>query len=366
VTAVPSERTVILVGPKPDSRGGVAATVRGIGLSPLSERYRLLSVATFCDGSALDKLRQFARGIILLSRLTSRGDVAIVHLHASNGVSYLRKALMHALVRRRGIPVVYHVHPGPTKVDLERRGARGALIRWALRWSLERADVVIALTQGWGEELQNFAVIHRLTIVPNAPDLSAPVHRNGNPSGRPQHLLFLGHLYREKGIFELVAAFSRVREQRPELRLTMAGVGTEDDELRRQAGAQGLGDALRLAGWVSPEKKNALLASADCLVLPSYEEGLPLALLEAMASGVPVVATPVGGVAEVARHEVEALLVPPQDVHALAQAIERILGDPALANRLAGAARKRAEVFSPSAQARRIGEIYDGLLAGQK
>jgi glycosyltransferase involved in cell wall biosynthesis len=197
-------------------------------------------------------------------------------------------------------------------------------------------------------------------VIPNAPELSVSVERS--PSAQ-QFVLFLGHLYRDKGVYELLEAFAILRSARAELRLVMAGEGSEADELRTRARSLGLDGAVEFPGWVGPDSKAELLAGAACLVLPSYREGFPLALLEAMVVGVPVVACAVGGVPDVVLDTEHALLVPPHDVAALASALERVLDDRKLAARLSNAAQRRALAeYTPDAVAKRVGELYREVL----
>ena len=201
--------------------------------------------------------------------------------------------------------------------------------------------------------------------MPNAPDLAALPRLRRRPNGDTRTILFLGHLYREKGIFELVDAFAELASEREDVRLVVAGEGSAARALRRHVEAAGLDGLVTLPGWVGPAEKVRLLQHAACLVLPSYHEGLPLVVLEAMTAGVPVVASAVGGIPEVARHELEALLVEPRDVASLRQALERILDDEELAALLVRAARLRARDFGPDALTRRVGSVYEETLAAR-
>jgi glycosyltransferase involved in cell wall biosynthesis len=368
VGARPADRRprVALVGPHAQSRGGVAATVRALA-DVLSDRFDVVVLSTQVDASVARKLRVMASTLRALDRLCRRGDVDLVHVHASPGISFARKAAATAIARRRGVPLVFHVHGGGFRAQLRGCGARGWPGRRVLRWALEGADAVVALTPGWAADLSAFARISRLRVVPNAPELlrvdcdHAP--RNGSDTST---ILYLGHLYKDKGVYELVDAFARLHADRPRLRLVLAGEGREHQSLVDYSNRLGLNGSVQLPGWVDAEHKAHLLASAACLVLPSYHEGLPLAVLEAMTAGVPVIASAVGGVPEVARDGFEALLVEPRDPVALEQAVARVIDDREFARRLAVAARRRAlEEYSTAALGRRVAAIYDELLEGR-
>ena len=361
-------RRIALVGPAPESRGGIAASVRSIASSPLAERYRFVNVATYEDGSPARKAGRAVAGLGRLAALLARGEVDLVHVHCASGASFARKLVAVELARAAGRPCVLHVHGGDFAVKLRAPGLLGRLYRRAFRHALEGATAVVALTPGWADELRRWGAIRRLVVVPNSPDLPASANGHRRPESQP-YVLYLGHLYRVKGLFELLDAFAALRSRRPELRLVLAGESLRPDDVPSEAllayaSERGLDPScVDLPGWVDGEAKADLLASSACVVLPSHREGLPLVLLEAMAAGRPVVATSVGGVPEAVRDGIEGLLVQPRDPGGLAAAIERVLDDPSLADSLGRAGRRRVlEEYSAAAVARRIGDLYEEVL----
>jgi glycosyltransferase involved in cell wall biosynthesis len=172
-------------------------------------------------------------------------------------------------------------------------------------------------------------------------------------------ILALGRLSPEKGQDLLLTAFSRIRD--PSARLVLVGDGALAPALRRRVAEGHLGETVRFAGWSA--EPWACLGAADLFVLPSRREGLPLALLEAMAVGLPIVAADVGGVAGALGGAGRA--IPPDRPDLLAAAIAALLGDPEEARLLgrAAAARVRA-AFDPALQAQRLQRIYVGAAAG--
>jgi glycosyltransferase involved in cell wall biosynthesis len=147
-------------------------------------------------------------------------------------------------------------------------------------------------------------------------------------------------------------------------KLVVVGEGPERERVEAAALSLGLDACVVFAGHASDVRP--FYALADVLALPSHSEGSPLVLLEAMAAGVPVVATSVGGVPEVATDGETALLVPPHDPAAMASALARVLSDATLARALADkAAAHVAEHFSPEARARSLIRIYGALVSGE-
>jgi glycosyltransferase involved in cell wall biosynthesis len=356
---------VALVGPRADSHGGVAATVRLLQSSRLTADFQLLCVSTYQDGSIATKALAAGRGLGLLAWLCASGRVDLVHLHSSAGASLMRKTVGIALARAARVPVVFHAH-GARLVTEERKlnGPLGRLQRGALRWALRSSDAVVALTPGSKQSLVARTQIRRACVIPNAADLNNP--ERVMDSGRNRLILFLGHLYRDKGVYELLDAFASLQPSRPGLRLVLAGEGSEAHGLRSEASRLGLDGAVDLPGWVGPDAKAELLAEAACLALPSHDEGLPLALLEAMLAGVPVVATSVGGVPEIVEDGRHALLVTPHDPDALAAALARVLDDSKLAARLSETARRHARAeYTPDSLAERVSALYREVLASR-
>lgn len=173
----------------------------------------------------------------------------------------------------------------------------------------------------------------------------------------------VGRLSAEKGYDVLVRAAAELLPERPRLHLLLIGDGAEYRPLRELALSLGFGDRLHLPGI--RQDAPALYPLLDVFCLPSHREGLPLALLEAMASGRPAVVTPVGGIPEVIGDPPEAALtVHPGDTGELARALAHLLDDSGLRARLGAAARRRVEEgFSRARMARSVGHLYDGLRA---
>jgi glycosyltransferase involved in cell wall biosynthesis len=145
---------------------------------------------------------------------------------------------------------------------------------------------------------------------------------------------------------------------RPYLRVLLGGDG-ELELVRARALELGIADHVELLGWVRGEDKERLLAAAVLYVLPSYNEGLPVSVLEAMAAGLPIVSTPVGGIPEAVTDGVEGYLVEPGNVQALADRMDRLLGDQDLAMRMGESARRKVElVFSANAVVPQVEAMY--------
>jgi glycosyltransferase involved in cell wall biosynthesis len=172
-----------------------------------------------------------------------------------------------------------------------------------------------------------------------------------------------GRLSEQKNQRELLEAFAAVHREHPQARLLIAGEGELRGELEQRVGELAIADAVALPG--QREDMPRLLAGSDVFVLPSTYEGFSNAILEALASGLPVVASDVGGAREQIREGETGLVVPPRDVPALTHALQRLAGDSAERTRMAEGARKDAERFSLDAMIDRTLRLYREALAGK-
>ncbi len=205
----------------------------------------------------------------------------------------------------------------------------------------------------------------------SAVDAGVAAKRLGIPAGAPLALL-LGRFKARKGIVEFIRAVGMARSRKPQLRAAIVGSGNSAShayrkEMDEEIAKLGLSDAIVIAeDRFDDAEIPALIASADVVAQPSYREGLGLATIEAMATGVPVVASNASGIRELIEHDRHGLLVPPGDVDALANALVRLLSDRGTAQRLAAAARDRARRrFSAATTASATVEVYRAALASR-
>lgn len=285
----------------------------------------------------------------------------LIQSHAVKSHFLVRKSGLHALA-----PWIAF-HHGYTWPDL-----RARLYNQLDRWSLRRAQAVVTVSRPFQEELVRQGVRqNRIEILHNAID-----PQWGRSAREPQAamalrtklgidparkvILIVGRLSREKDHISLLRAVSQLRELNPHL--LIVGEGPERAPIESAVRELSLAGGVTLTGQVSSAEP--YYGIADVAVLSSLSEGSPNALLEAMAAGVPVVATAVGGVPEIATHRESALLIPSRDPQALSASIRELLTDQALAESLAKRAYDHVvEQHTPEARTRRLIEIYRGVMA---
>lgn len=295
----------------------------------------------------------------LQARLSARLRAERAHLVHS--FLFLSNLWMALVARRAGVPRLLLSQRCSYELQLS------PALRRLARWSHGRADRLVVNSQAIGaEETAAGFPLDRLVVIPNGtplPELSASsVDRRealGLPGAGP-FVLSLGQLTPEKGHRVLVEAWSAVHARHPDALLGLVGEGPERPALEARARELGLGASVRFFGFRSPVAP--FLAAADVVVQPSFSEGMPNAVLEAMAHARAVVVTAVGGVPELVGDA--ARLVPPADPGALAAALTALLADPMARAELGRRGRLRAERnFSLQAMVRANEALYEDLIS---
>ncbi|WP_230522489.1 MULTISPECIES: glycosyltransferase family 4 protein [Janthinobacterium] len=327
----------LMLGTAPEGKGGVAAVVCVLLREGFLDEHAVRYVVTHAEVPAMDKLALAFNALRQLLAVRLTGAKPLVHAHCSSRASFYRKSVLLALARGMGCKTIFHLHGGEFRqFTMDEVGPVG---RWWIRHTLEKSSAVIGLSPSWAEFLQTFAPRAAVLVVANSVKLAALPPVLPEEEGR---LLFLGRVEKKKGVFELVEAVASLSAQFPHLRLVMGGEGALA-EVRARAAELGIADRLELLGWIDPDQKAAEMERASIFVLPSYHEGLPMAMLEAMAAQKAVVVTTVGGIPEAVQDGINGLLIEPESVASLAGALQRLLADKPLRERLAAAGRATIE-----------------------
>lgn len=350
---------IVMIGSAFEVRGGVSAMARVCAAQGLFERREVTYIASHCDGTWRDKALQAWRAWLAFMGLLLRGRVALVHAHLNSDASFWRKSLFVVPALFFNVPCVLQVHCGAFPEFYRERCS--PLAQRFVRWLLRRARAVVLLSEASRQALGLIDPRLEVLVIPNP--VQIPPWQATLCEGPPT-VLFLGMIKEAKGAFDLLRAWPAVREAIPDARLVLGGAG-EVERARQLAREHGF--PVDTPGWVLGEEKAGLVRRAWALALPSHWEAMPMAVLEAMAAGVPVVASRVGGIPGVVVDGRTGLLVEPRNVTALGEALARILADGGERRRMGLAARERAlECFSAEVVVPRLEALWDSILAGSR
>ncbi|MEL6980836.1 MAG: glycosyltransferase [Actinomycetota bacterium] len=298
------------------------------------------------------QLIYFVEGVILADELRRRG---VDHLHNHFGDSSCTVAMLASEVS--GVPYSFTLHGSAIFYEAK---------TWRLDAKLDRAAFVATISHFTRSQAAMFAA-------PETMDRVHIIHCGVKPDrlhavdhhGTGDRMVFVGRVVEQKGLGVLFESMQHLLPEYPNLSLTVVGDGPHRESLSRRAAAMGLGDHVEFVGAKSQAEVVELLAKADLFVLPSYAEGVPVVVMEALGSGIPVVASFVGGMAELVEDDQTGFLVRPGDPDQLADRIGRLVGDPELRARLGTNGRNRvAAEFDADAEATRLGTLFADSVAG--
>lgn len=346
---------VLQMGPALDVRGGVSS-VEQLICDYLPPYASIQHVPTMTEGTKLSNAAVFARAWRSLSRTLASIEPAVVHIHFASRGSTLRKFILANMVIRARRPLILHAHGAG--FDRFYRSLP-APVRSLVSRTMQQSSVLIALSSQWRDFYVHECDVSpsQVVVLPNPVRVPARVP---DRSGRSQvQFLHLGRLGQRKGGYDLVNAFAALPEAlRARARLVLAGDG--DVEGMRKLAAP-LGDRVRVLSWIDAHERDQLLAESDVFALPSYAEGVPMSLLEAMAAGLPGITTPVGGIPDVFSHGTEGMLVPPGDAAQLRAAMTSFISDETARLAAGRRAYERARAFDVHTYARRLADIYQRI-----
>jgi glycosyltransferase involved in cell wall biosynthesis len=351
---------VLICGPSLAAISGVTTHVGSLLGSRLSGLYSLAHFQVGSEGRRESRVGIFLRllaGPFAIATAVLRKQAAVVHLNTSlNARAWWRDLSLMLAAKLCGARVVLQKHGG----QLERFAAQ-PLFAGFLRLVLRIPDAIVVLSRAELDAWQAFLPGQRIAVIANGIDPS-PYYGKPDPEksapGSNLRLLYIGRLAPGKGLDECIQALAGLR-----MHLTIAGSGPEEARLQQLVHAAQLSDRVTFAGSIHGDDKARLLGESDVLLLPSYSEGLPYSLLEAMAAGVVPLVTPVGAIPDVVIEGVHGRLVPVRDSQAIHHALQELDAHRGVLGRMSQACRRRvAAAYSLERLADDFDRLYAALI----
>lgn len=343
-----------------NGNGGVATVLAGYRETGFFKETDTHLIASHKHGKfgRLSLLLNFLASIFQLFFLFAKYRVGIVHIHMASRGSYSRKALIARLSKLLGAKVIIHLHGAEFQLFYNNESSLKKQAH--IRETFNLVDRVIVLSTQWQQWMSTIVDEPlKVTVVYNAvPQIKLPERLQTK-----EVILFLGRLGQRKGVDDLINAFVLVNRTHPGTELHLGGDGDLKayqnliDELK-------LSNRVKLLGWVSGKEKDQALSNATIYCLPSYNEGFPMGVLEAMSNKISVVSSKAGGIPDAITDNQEGLLIDAGDISGLADALTALLSDPNLRVHYTNAAfKKYTEYFSPKVINAQLEGIYKDLLA---
>lgn len=352
----PRLRRVLMLGPALTQHGGMAAVERSYFDAWDHNRYELRHIPTYMShhDRTIVQLGRALRAFVWAawSLLTWRPHV--LHLHASWYASFYRKSLFLVLARVCRVPtILLHLHASGFQIFYD---ASSAFQRALIRSILRAAHRLIVLGEGWREYYRGLAGSVPIEVLPNpvaCPDSIPPY------SERLPVVVSLGELGERKGTYDTLRAIPEILAIHPTAEFWLGGDG-DVQEVQAIVDHESWRGRVKILGWVDGSEKDGILRRARIFLLPSRNEGLPVAILEAMAYGVPVVATRVGSIPEVVIDGETGFLVEPGSPALIVNRVTSLLRDEATAQRMGALGRERARTkYEARAIVAQLFNIYD-------
>ena len=338
----------------PDATGGMASVIQSYrccipelnyihSWRPSSSRiYKLLILLKACA--------------VVICKLSFDRKIKIVHIHTCSGDSFWRSAWFVNLAKMYGKKIVLHMHGGRFKEFYEESSRKDRITS-----VIARSDRFVVLTQMWKSWFESIGVREEsLRVLNNI--VMPPLHTEVPDSDGKLHLLFLGTVIKEKGIYDLMDTIIRNKEEWKDRVVLKIGGELKDGQLMRMIEDNGLEPMVEYCGYVTGKNKIDILDWCDVFVLPSYFEGLPVSVLEAMSHSKAIIAARVGGIPSVVKDNENGILVEPGDMDALSAAVGAFLREPQLVSSYGRQGSLIARDYMPGKVIEDLAGIYLSLM----
>ena len=266
--------------------------------------------------------------LVFIGYLLSNPKIKIIHIHGASRGSFIRKYLFFLiskhLFRKK---VIYHIHGAEYHKFYE---SSSLFTKRKINYLIKKSDKIIVLSKEWKEYFSN--TFHRKDIETLNNIVPFVAEKENLIKDDLIKILFLGRIGQRKGTFDLLKVISDNKEKLLEKVEFIFGGDGEVDKFQKFVSENRLEKLVKYKGWVNGDQKIELLKQSNIMILPSYNEGLPISLLEAMSYSLPIISTNVGGIPQILKNKTNGILVSPGNIDEIRNAILYYLNNPELLN----------------------------------
>lgn len=350
---------VLMVGPHRKVKGGISTVVNNYYGSKLISAVNLKYVPTMIDSN---KSVKFIYGIvayirILLILLFFRID--IVHIHMSSRASFYRKSVIVKMGKIFKKKIIIHMHGSDFDVFYHKESNEKQ--KKIIRQTLSCSDIILALSEEWKEKIKKYCGNTEILVLYNA----AIIPESNLYSNNSCYISLMGRLDERKGVYDLIHVIGEICSKYPYLKFKLAGDG-DLERLKKNIKSLGIEKNVEVLGWINNEKKFEILKKTLIYLLPSYNEGMPMSIIEAMSYGIPAVTSDVGGIPRLIKHGENGYLIKPGDIEALKKYLFKLISNEALRQKFSEQTYLRAKsLFDINENAKQLVNIYNSLLSSE-
>ena len=342
---------ICMVVPDTDVKGGIASVVNGYRSFDFGEQYQITYVESYRNGSKIQKLLKALNGYRLFLKELKQDKPDIVHVHSSFGPSFYRKMPFIYISSWRKIPVINHIHGAEFDTFYEKASPRKKRL---IAKVYHKCQMLIALSDEWKDHLKQIVPEENICIIENYCRIPEMIETE-----KKKQVLFLGEIGKRKGCFDIPEICEKAFDAEGAVPVILAGDG-DTDQVKDLLKKKEFGKFVQFPGWIRGDVKDRLLRESAIFLFPSYHEGMPMAVLEAMAYGMAIVTTRVGGIPKLIEHEISGFLHEPGDVEGMADSLARLLSDEEKRKKMGMAARQKAvQCYSMERHVEKLLKLYD-------
>ncbi|MEB3212344.1 MAG: glycosyltransferase family 4 protein [Leptolyngbyaceae bacterium] len=349
---------VTMLGLGLDYMGGIAS-VENLIIDHCSGNTLISHLPTHKQGSKIYNIKVFFMALLKLIIRLSSAPVDIVHIHFAQRGSTWRSIILIWICKLFNKPMILHSHGSEFRLFFNSLNLRSKKI---ISTTFRQAEKFIVLSESWKAYYTETVGLKESSVITLMNPVKIPTNvppRSDNP---PITFIFLGRVGERKGAFDLIQAIAHLpSEIKEKCNVLIAGDG-ETDKATELVTHLGLTNCVQILGWINTQKRDELLAQSHAFILPSYNEGLPMSLLEAMGWELASIVTPVGGIPEVLKDQTNGLLVDPGDIDSIAKAIQTIVTEKEFREKLAQNARISVEDLDISNYQKKLRQAYEDAI----
>lgn len=336
-------------------KGGMVSVVKNYLNYPHWKDVKIIHVPTHIEANKYLLIVYFAIAYIRILWLTLQGKIDIAHLHVAERGSFYRKAFILQTLKHFGIKVILHHHGA--EFDLFYNSLSDKRKQYVNK-ILQEADLNIVLSRSLVQMIKGKSPSAKVEVLYNAVNVPQT-----NPYSLKAHnILFLGRLGQRKGTYDLLQAIKQIDQSLPaDVQFYLCGDG-EVEEVGNKVNEMGISHRIAHIGWIDGEQKNSFMSQSMINVLPSYNEGLPMTILETMAHGIPNISTSIASIPEVLHDGENGYLIAPGDVESLCARLLQLTTDADLRKKFSQESYSLIKnFFSLDSNIRKLIQIYNTL-----